>query len=31
MQLSIQYDQKKILSTAIITDIDEIQFHIENG
>ena len=30
-QLSNQYDQKKILFTVIITDIDENQVHVENG
>ena len=30
-QLSIQYDQRKIPFTVIITDIDENQVHIEIG
>ena len=30
-QLSIQYYQRKIPFTVIITDIDENQVHIENG
>ena len=30
-QLSIQYDQRKIPFTVIITDIDENQVLIENG
>ena len=29
-QLSIQYDQRKIQFTVIITEIDENQVHIEN-
>ena len=30
-QISIQYDQRKIPFTVIITDINENQVHIENG